>query len=69
MLRFDPARRPSAAQALQHDWFGVNPYVVPDTLAPERRGLDENLTSLLGHDDSNGYPESSYALSEPEESG
>jgi serine/threonine protein kinase len=80
MLRFDPARRPSAAQALQHDWFGGNQYTVPDTRAPERPlkerrahpsepRLDEILSSLLGQDAGDGYSESSRALSEQEETG
>jgi protein kinase len=62
MLRFDPARRPSAAQALQHEWFGGAPgpqeVLLPGAPTQQRRamiaepGLDEILSTLLGASDS-----------------
>jgi protein kinase len=62
MLRFDPVKRPSAAQALQHEWFGgstgSHEVFVPDPPRLERAyvhsepGLDEILSQLLGEDDS-----------------
>jgi protein kinase len=57
MLRFDPARRPSATQALQHEWFGglgvPQEVLMPEPLPPERQSaaaeppLDEILSTLL----------------------
>jgi serine/threonine protein kinase len=62
MLRFDPVKRPSAAQALQHEWFGgptvSHEVFVPDpppldrTYVVAEPGLDEILSQLLGADDS-----------------
>jgi serine/threonine protein kinase len=62
ILRIDPARRPSAAQALRHEWFsadGDSP-AARSVPSPERtrgsgasssRALDEILGSLLAADE------------------
>jgi protein kinase len=51
MLRFDPTRRPSASQALQHDFFKVNPVVVPpvssSSLEERKPTLDPGLDEIL----------------------
>jgi protein kinase len=41
MLRFDPTRRPSAAQALQYDFFRINPVVSPGSADAAARGEPE----------------------------
>jgi protein kinase len=75
MLRFDPAKRPSASQALQHEWFGESTNTTAhDTRAPDpprRRscpsepGLDEIISSLLGHEDPDDYPDVASAAPNP----
>jgi protein kinase len=45
MLRFDPARRPSAAQALQHDFFKTNLTVSP---GGSRSGISPGESELEG---------------------
>jgi protein kinase len=59
LLRLDPSRRPSAAQALRHEWFGPSgESVTSRARSPDRprgmssgRGLDEILGSLLAPDE------------------
>jgi serine/threonine protein kinase len=51
MLRFDPTRRPSAAQALQHDFFKASPMIVPTVTASaddgRKRTIDPDLDEIL----------------------
>jgi protein kinase len=58
MLRFDPTRRPSASQALQHDFFKANPVIIPTVDASadnaRRRTADPGLDEIL-----NTFPTSS----------
>jgi hypothetical protein len=50
LLRFDPARRPSASQAVRHEWFGGPPATIPGSGLPssDRPPRDLPLDEILG---------------------
>lgn len=45
MLNADPAKRPSAAEALKHPWFQMYPYV-----PPENENVIEGIINSLGNE-------------------
>lgn len=54
LLRLDPSRRPTAYEALDHDWFWTEPYPTPKNELPKYRSTHEFQAKKRRKEMSNG---------------
>lgn len=54
LLRLDPSRRPTACEALDHDWFWTEPYPTPKDELPKYRSTHEFQAKKRRKELSNG---------------